>query len=301
VVRKHTRRAAKAAFAVAIGVALLIGGSAQASRRASPTVVIGTKNFPEQYVLGQLYKQALESKGVTVEYKENIGSSELIDTALTSGKINFYPEYTGIVVQVLAHQKSPKTATATYAAAKKFEEKRGFTLLNATPFYDADAFGILASTAQKYKLKTIEDVKKVSTKLKFGGPPECKSRTTCFLGLTGVYGLTNLTFVPLAGISIYTALDQKKVDAGGVFSTDPQLASSKYTVLTDTKHIYGFQNVAPIVKADLAKDATIRDTVNAVSAKLTNKAMIAMNKAVALDKKSAADVAKTFLKANGLG
>jgi osmoprotectant transport system substrate-binding protein len=301
VVRKHTRRAAKAAFAVAIGVALLIGGSAQASGRASPTVVIGTKNFTEQYVLGQLYKQALEAKGVKVDYKENIGSSEIIDTALTSGKINFYPEYTGVIVLDLAHQPSPKTAAATYAAAKKFEETRGFTLLNPTPFFDTDAFGVLTSTAKKYKLKTISDVKKVKAKLAYGAFPECKTRITCFLGLTKTYGLTNLKFVPLSGISVYTALDQRKIAGGDVFSTDPQLASSKYTTLTDTKHIYGFQNVAPIAKGDVANDPTIRDTVNAVSAKLTNKAMIAMNKAVALDKQSAASVAGAFLKANGLG
>jgi osmoprotectant transport system substrate-binding protein len=301
VFRKHTRRAAKAAFAVAIGVALLIGGSAQASRRASPTVVIGTKNFTEQYVLGQLYKQALEAKGVKVDYKENIGSSELIDTALTSGKINFYPEYTGVIVLDLAHLTSPKTAAATYAAAKKFEEGRGFALLNATPFFDTDAFGLLTSTAKKYGLKTIPDLKKVKGTLAYGGFPECRTRITCFLGLTKTYGLKNLKFVPLSGISVYTALDQKKIAGGDVFSTDPQLASSKYTLLTDTKHIYGFQNVAPIAKSDVASDPTIRDTVNAVSAKLTNKAMIAMNKAVALDKQSAADVAGKFLKANGLG
>jgi osmoprotectant transport system substrate-binding protein len=300
VFRKHTRRAAKAAFAVALGVALLIGGTAQASSSATPTVTIGTKNFTEQYVLGQLYKQALEAKGFKVDYKENIGSSEVIDTALTSGKINFYPEYTGVIVQVLAHKTSPKTAAATYQAAKGFQEGRGFTLLNRTPFFDTDAFGVLTSTAKKYGLKTISDVKKVPGKLKYGAFPECKTRITCFLGLTKIYGLKNLSFVPLSGISVYTALDQKKIVGGDVFSTDPQLASKKYTILTDTKHIYGFQNVAPIVSKELAADTTLKSTVNAVSAKLTNKAMIAMNKAVALDKQSAADVADAFLKANGL-
>src|SRR6478672_864466 len=127
--RKHTRRAAKASFAVSLGVALLIGlvasVGAGASPAAKPTVVIGSKNFTEQFILGQLYKQALEAKGYTVKYSENIGSSELIDTALKSGKINFYPEYTGVIVADLAHQTPPKTAAANYAAAKKFEESRG--------------------------------------------------------------------------------------------------------------------------------------------------------------------------------
>src|SRR5438874_3663808 len=290
--------------AVLLGVALLVGltVSAAATAAAKPTVTIGTKNFTEQYVLGQLYKQALEAKGYRVHFKGNIGSSELIDTALTSGKINFYPEYTGVIVQVLAHKASPKTAGATYVAAKRFEEKRGFTLLAKTPFYDSDAFGTLKTTAQKYNLKTISDVKKVPTKLQYGGFPECQTRITCFKGLTDIYGLTNLTFVPLSGISIYTALDDGKVDAGDVFTTDPQLASWKYTILTDTKHIFGFQNVAPIVSKKITKAYGLKfaKTVNAVSAKLTLKAMIAMNKAVIIDKQSAAKVASAFLKANHL-
>ena len=111
-IRKHTRRAAKAAFAVAMGVALLIGWSA-AEAAPAQTVVIGTKNFGEEYILGQLYKQALEVKGFHVSYKENIGSTELMTTALTSGKINFYPEYTGVIVQVVFHKNtSAKTAAA---------------------------------------------------------------------------------------------------------------------------------------------------------------------------------------------
>src|SRR2546423_9322478 len=159
-------------------------------------------------------------------------------------------------------------AGSTYVAAKKFEEKLGYTLLKKTPFYDSDAFGTLAATAKKYNLKTIADVKKVPTKLQYGGFPECQTRTTCFKGLTDIYGLTNLTFVPLSGISIYTALDDGKVDAGDVFTTDPQLASGKYTILTDTKHIFGFQNVSPIVSKQIttAYELTFAKTLNAVSA-----------------------------------
>jgi osmoprotectant transport system substrate-binding protein len=306
-VRKHTRRAAKAAFAISLGVALLIGSTAGAGSAATsgaaaaPTVVIGTKNFTEEYILGQLYKQALEAKGYKVGYKENIGSSELIDTALTSGKINFYPEYTGVIVQDLAKKASPKSAAATYAAAKKFERSRGYTLLRRTPFYDSDSFGMLSATAKKLGVKTIADMKKVKS-FSYGGLPECRTRITCLLGLKKIYGLKQVKFVPLSGISVYTALDQGKITAGDVFSTDPQLAGSKYTVLTDTKHIFGFQNVAPIVSQKLVKalGSKFVKTVNAVSAKLTLQAMIAMNKAVAVDKASPAAVAAGFLKANGL-
>jgi osmoprotectant transport system substrate-binding protein len=300
VVRKHTRRAVKAAFALALAIPIVLGGTANAKPTAT-TITVGTKNFTEAYVLGQLYKQALEAKGFKVAYKENIGSSELIDTALTSGKINFYPEYTGILALNLAHAKSPKTAAATYAAAKAFEEKRGFTLLRQTPFFDADSFAVLKTTAAKYGLKRISDLKKVPN-LSYAGYPECDKRITCLLGLKNVYGLKRIKFVQLGTIPVTTLIDQGKVTGGDIFTTEPAFATGKYVALVDDKHIFGFQNVAPVVSKKLVSEygAELTSAVNAVSAKLTNAAMIAMNKAVAVDKKTPAAVAKAFLKANGL-
>src|SRR3954469_13533215 len=233
-VRKHTRRAAKAAYAISLAVAIVIGliaaGAGTAASTAKPTVTIGTKNFTEQYVLGQLYKQALEAKGYKVVYKENIGSSELIDAAFKSGKINFYPEYTGVLVANIAKKPLPSTSAATYAAAKQFEaESRDAAALNMTPFSDTDSFGMLTTTAKKLGVKTIGDMKKVSS-FTYAGYPECKTRITCLLGLKNIYGLKQAKFVPLGSISVYTLLDQGKTVAGDVFSTDPQLQGGKYTV-----------------------------------------------------------------------
>jgi osmoprotectant transport system substrate-binding protein len=307
VIRKHTRRAAKAAFAISLGVAIVIGLFAAAFARpaqsAGTTVIIGTKNFPEEFILGQLYKQALEAKGFKVSYKESIGSTELIQAALTSGKINMYPEYTGVIVQVVFHRaQSGKTAAATYQLAKRLEAAKGYTVLKPTPFYDTDVVAVTNATAKKYGLKSIADLKKAGS-FKLGGFPECKTRTTCFLGYTKRYGLTNAKFLPLSGISAYAALDAGTVLAADVFSTDPPLGKgSKYTVLADPKHVTGFQNVAPIVKTSVATQlgSKFTSTVNAVSAKLSQDAIVAMNKAVIVNKQSAASVAKAFLKANGL-
>ena len=309
-IRKHTRRAAKAAFAISLGVAIVIGlfaaaltHPAHASTTTAPTIIVGTKNFPEEFILGQLYKQALQAKGFKVSYKENIGSTELMTTALQSGKINFYPEYTGVIVQdVFHHTSSPKTAAATYQLAAKLEKAKGYSLLRPTPFYDTDVLAVTNATAKKYGLKAIGDLKKVGS-FKLGGFPECKTRNTCFLGYTRQYGLTNASFLPLAGISAYAALDAGKVLAADVFSTDPPLGkNSKYTVLADPKHVTGFQNVAPIAKTTLVKAYGLRfvATVNAVSRLLTLPAIVAMNKAVEVDKQSAAKVASAFLKANHL-
>jgi osmoprotectant transport system substrate-binding protein len=306
VIRKHTRRAARAAFAISFGVAIVLGlfaGTARPATDASPTIVIGTKNFPEEFILGELYKQALQAKGFDVSYKENIGSTEIVQSQLTSGKINFYPEYTGVIVQdVFGHKNSPKTASATYKLAKSLEAGKGYTLLNATPFYDTDVLAVTNATAKKYGLKSISDLKKVGA-FKLGGFPECQTRNTCFVGYTKQYGLSKASFASVGSVSPYAALDSGAVLAADVFSTDPPLAApSKYTVLTDPKHVTGFQNVAPIVKTSVATAAgsTFASTVNAVSSKLTLPAIIAMNKAVEVDKQSASSVAAQFLKANKL-
>src|SRR5712692_5882554 len=175
VIRKHTRRAAKAAFAISLGVAIVLGGLAGTARpatKAGPTIVIGTKNFAEEYILGELYKQALEAKGFTVTNKGSLGSTELIQAALTSGKINFYPEYTGVIVQVVFHQTfSGSSASATTKLARKLEAAKGFTVLDATPFFDTDVVAVTNATAKKYGLKTIADLKKVGS-YKFAAFPE---------------------------------------------------------------------------------------------------------------------------------
>jgi osmoprotectant transport system substrate-binding protein len=204
-------------------------------------------------------------------------------------------------VQDIAHLTPAKTAGGVYAQAKKFEQKRGLTMLNATPFYDTDTFTVLTSYAKAHGLKTIGDMKKVGS-FSYAGYPECQTRITCLLGLKQIYGLKQVKFVPLSSISVYTLLDQGKATGGDGFSTDPQQLSGKYTVLTDTKHIFGFQNVAPIIskKTLAAGGSTLSSVINAVSAKLTLPAIVAMNKAVSVDKESAASVAKKFLQANGL-
>ena len=305
-IRKHTRRAAKAAFAIAFGVAIILGGATAATaggnRSTATPIIVGTKNFGEAFVLGQLYKQALEAKGFDVSYKENIGSTELIQKALTSGKITMYPEYIGIAYTVTFKKKTfPKTAQATYATVKKLYAPKGFTLARMTPFQDVDAVAVLRTTARKYGLRSVADLKKVPD-LKLAAFPEFRTRQTGLLGMKRVYGVTDVKFTPLAGISAYKLLDDGKVLAAGVFSTDPPLATSKYVVLKDPKNIFGFQNVVPIVSQKLVSEygPKLISTLNAVSSKLTLKAMLAMNTAVYVDQKPPAQIADAFLKANNL-
>jgi osmoprotectant transport system substrate-binding protein len=267
-----------------------------------PPVTIGDKNFTEEYILGELYAQALRAKGFHVTLKGNIGSSEITYKALTSNQIQMYPEYTGVIVSVLAgNTKPPHSAAQTYREAKAYVQKHGFTLLNPTPFYDTDAMGTLKSFATKHHLKTISDLKQFGHSLKLGGAPEFATRYEGLTGLKKVYGL-NPTFKPLAIGLTYKALDSGQVQVADVFTTDPQLTTGKYTVLSDPKNVFGFQNVAPIVKQSTlkAEGAVFAQTLNEVSSLLTLNAIRRMNAAVALDQQSPSAVAHAFLKANHL-
>jgi osmoprotectant transport system substrate-binding protein len=277
------------------------GASGQPGK-GKPPVKLGAKNFPEEFILGQLYKQALESKGYTVQFKNNIGSTEVIDKALTSGQIDVYPEYMGeIVLTLKGDKRSPKTAEATYAEAKAFQEKRGFALLDRTPFFNADALAVKPDFAKKNGLRSDADLKKLKH-FTYGAPPENKTRFTGVIGLKQVYGLNNFTFKPLAIGLQYKALDQGQIDVADVFTTDGQLQGGKYTVLTDPEAVFGYQNVTPVVKKSLLtqEGPEFAQTMNAVSSKLTLEAIRKMNAAVSLDKQDPAKIADQFLRANAL-
>jgi osmoprotectant transport system substrate-binding protein len=272
--------------------------------KGKPTVTLGTKDFTEEFVLGELYKQALQAQGYTVKLKKNIGSTEIIDKALTSEQIDAYPEYVGVSVATVAGKDVKATsAQQTYDLAKQFYEGRGQTLSAATPFADVDAVATKKAFATQHNLKSVADLKGAGT-VKIAGGPEFKSRYQGLRGLQQVYKLTNLKFKQVAQGVQYEALDSGAAQASNVFSTDAQLASGKYTVLTDPKGIFGYQNVAMVINKDklaaLGGDQFL-GVIDSVSKLLTNDAMIAMNKAVATDKQPEATVAAAFLKANGIG
>jgi len=270
--------------------------------KGKPAVTLGTKDFTEEFVLGELYKQALEAKGYKVNLKKNIGSTEIIDKALTSNQIDGYPEYLGVSVAVVARKDIiPKSDTQTYDLAKDFYEGRGQVISQQTPFFDVDAIATTKDFAAKNGLKTVADLKKLDS-FTVGARPEFKSRYQGLKGMQKVYGLTNAKFKQLALGIQYQALDSGDVDSANVFSTDAQLASGKYTVLQDPKGVFGYQHVAMVMNKD-KNDALGPDffgTIDSVSKLLTNDAMISMNKAVAIDKQDEAEVAKKFLQANNL-
>jgi osmoprotectant transport system substrate-binding protein len=282
------------------------GGSTQAAAsqpgKGKPAVTLGTKNFTEQFVLGQLYKQALEAKGFKVALKQNIGSTEIADKALRSGQIDMYPEYIGIFnTAVAGDTKAYPSVGAAFAAGKSYATRHGYTLLPLTPFTDVDALAVTPAYARAKNLRSVADLAAIRG-LRIGAPPEFRQRETGLVGLARVYGIRDVKFSPLTIGLQYQALDDGKIDTADVFTTDGQLQGGRYVVLDDPKNVFGFQNVTPIVSTRVlkAEGPAFEDTLNAVSRVLTTEAMQRMNAAVAIDKQSPADVAQQFLQANGL-
>jgi osmoprotectant transport system substrate-binding protein len=286
------------------------GGGTTASSQATaqpgkgkPAVTIGTKDFTEEFVLGELYAQALRAKGYTVNLKKNIGSTEIIDKALTSNKIDAYPEYTGETV-TSTFGKNVRTSSREKLTnmAKDLYAERGQVTSNPTPFEDVDAVITLKEFAKKNNLKTVADLKKLSN-FTLAGQAPFKGRIAGLKGMKTVYGINNVTFKQLPPGLQYSALDRGDVDTADAFTTDPQLASGRYTVLTDPEGVFSFQNVLFVVNKanyEALGGPAFMATINKVNTLLTEPAIRSMNKAVLTDKRDPAEVARAFLQANGL-
>jgi osmoprotectant transport system substrate-binding protein len=298
--------AAPAILVAALAAALVGCGGGGASKKASPPPVItlGTKNFTEQYILGELYRQTLEKNGFRVNLKSDIGSSEIIDKALTAGSLDVYPEYVGVLLSEIAGQRRrPDSVQAAYNQAKAFEEKRGFTLLAMTPFTNSNALAVLPAYASKHRLRMISDLVNVPG-VTIGGLPEFQARFEGAVGLRSVYGLKSFVFKPLQFPARYPALDRHRVDVLAVFTTDGQLLSAgRYQVLDDPRRLFAFQNLAPVIRRDLVRKYGRRLTgpLDALSAKLTTDAMRSMNAAVDINGEKPAVVAARFLKTGRAG
>jgi len=279
--------------------------SAAASQpgKGKPAVTIGTKDFTEEFILGELYAQALRAKGYTVNLKRNIGSTEIIDKALTSNQIDAYPEYAGETV-TSTFGKNVRTSSREKLTnmAKDLYAERGQMTSNPTPFEDVDAIITLKEFAEKNNLRTVADLKNLDS-FTLAGQAPFKGRIAGLKGMEEVYGIKNAKFKQLPPGLQYRALDRGDVDTADAFTTDPQLASGKYTVLKDPEGVFSFQNVLFVInkaKYDALGGAEFMGVVNKVNSLLTAPAIQSMNKAVLTDKKEAAAVAGQFLKANGL-
>jgi osmoprotectant transport system substrate-binding protein len=297
------------AVAAAVALAACGGGSdrpastARGDDAARAPLRIGTKNFPEQFLLGELYRQALEAKGFAVELKTNIGSSEIIHRALTDGALDMYPEYVGVLLSEVANVRTrPRSPRAAYRLAQEFEERNGYTLLGMTPFSDSNALAVTPAYARRHHVRGIADLRKVPGTVVIGAPPEFRTRFEGLVGLDQRYGLRNARARALAIGRQYDALDSGRVDAAAVFTTDGQLAGRRYVLLDDPRGVFATQHAAPIISRRVLREhgPRLRAVIDAVSRRLTASAMRKMNAAMALDGRSPAAVAGAFLRDTGL-
>jgi len=286
----------------AILVAFAIVATACGSGGGATTIKVGSTNFTEQEILGEIYAQALEANGFTVEKKFKLGSRDIVEPALEAGEIDLYAEYAGTVLEYLNNGAGEASGDVNATVAKLAErfKDRGVTVLDYAPAVDTNALVVTQDTASQYGLTKISDLEPIAGQLVFGGPPECPDRPFCLIGLKDVYGLDFAEFKPLdtGGPITVADLESGEIDVGLLFSSDGAIAAKNFVVLDDDKHLQPADNIVPVVRTAV-DSKKLDDVINSVSAKITTSELSQMNKLVNIDKEDASAVAHDWLVANG--
>jgi osmoprotectant transport system substrate-binding protein len=268
-----------------------------------PVITVGDKNYTEQFVLGQLYVQALQAQGYTVNVTQNIGPADVTLQALKSGSLSMYPEYLGTFnTAVAGYRHGFRTESDAYDAAQHYASAHGLDLLDPTPFSDTDAIAVTDAYAAANHLRSIGDLRRVGTTLTFGGPPGFQQGTPGLPLIASSYGVTPAVFKQLAIGDQYAELNTNVVQAADVMTTDGPLASGDYVLLRDPRRIFGWGNVIPVISDQaLANEGpAFTDTIQRVDEALTTDVIRRLNQAVDISQQSPATVAKQFLETHGL-
>lgn len=309
-----------AALVLALGVAACGGGSNDDNTgtsggnsanliKSNPAnkgiqLTVGSKNFTEEYILGNIYAQALQAAGYDVKTNLNLGSETIAYKALQDGEISGYPEYTSTLLEsIFGKTTVPADAQQAYAQAKQELEAKGETAFQPTPFADANAFGMLKSKANELGVTKISDLQGKSQDLSLYGSPECRERQDCLVGLEKTYGLQFASFNPVDIGLRYTVLDKGQADASIVFTSDAQLSANpdKYVLLQDDKGIFPAGNVIWVTDQATVQKAgpDYQATIEKVQKGLTLPVMQELNARVDIDKQDPAAVATEYLKEDG--
>jgi osmoprotectant transport system substrate-binding protein len=284
------------------------GGGAIVSNPANGKVslTIGSKNFPEQEILGEIYAQGLAAAGYKVKTDLNLGSETVALKTLKAGQISGYPEYASTALTSffgLEPEEVPADANEAWEKANAEFEKEGLTAFPPTPFASANAVGTLKKTAEKYGLKDVSDLEGVSEKLSLYGSPECRQRIDCLAGLEKLYGLKFKSFHPVDIGLRYTVLEKGQADLSILFTTDPQLSAErdKFVILEDDKHVFPAGNVLFVTKSSTAKEAgpDYEKTIVQVQKGLTLPVMQELDARVELEKQTPKEAAAAYLKSAG--
>jgi osmoprotectant transport system substrate-binding protein len=272
-----------------------------ATAEAQQPVRVGSKNFTEQFVLGELYAQALEANGIKTEKKLNLGGTLIAHKALEEKQIDLYPEYTGTILLAVLKQESMTDAKAVYDKVKGEYAAKGLVVLNQAPVNNTYVLVVRQDTADKYKLETNSDLTKVSKDLKLGAGPEFRDRKDGLPGLREKYGMEFKEDLQLAIGLRYQALKNDQIQVVNGYSTDGMISAMKLKRLKDDKNLWPPYYIVPVVRKDaLDANPKLADVLNRVSALLDDATMAELNYKVDGEKMEPKDVAHDFLKAKGV-
>jgi osmoprotectant transport system substrate-binding protein len=269
-----------------------------------PPVVIGDKNFTEEFVLGELYYQALRAQGFDVSLDRNIGPTSVSVQALATGRLAMYPENLQTWnSDVAGYRRGFRSAGAAYQAGQHFALAHGFVLLNPTPFSDTGAIAVTVAYGAQNRLRSIIDLRRVAASLTLGGPLQFAQGPGALLPvLEQTYGFQPASFTALAVGQQYPSLNQGSIQAANVNTTDGELATGDYTLLRDPANVFGWGNVVPVMSTRALDEEgpVFAATVNHVSSLLTTSVIRQLNELVDVAGQSPAAVATAFLQTHGL-
>jgi glycine betaine/choline ABC-type transport system substrate-binding protein len=270
------------------------------AENASTTLTIGSKNFTEQQVLGEIYAQAFAAAGYKVRKELNLGDEQTALKALKEDEISGYPEYTGTALLSFFEvptKELPKDPAAAYDEVKSRFAQDGITAFPPTPFTSSNEVAVTQETAQRLGLKTISDLEGKSQDLVMYGSPECRGRDDCLRGLQNVYGLEFKRFVPVDINQRHEVLANGDADVSIVFTTDPQISRNREVLLEDDKGMFPPYNSTFLMKTATAEKAgpDLQKTIEAVNRNLNARVMQELNARVDLDKETPADAAADYL------
>ena len=265
-------------------------------------MTVGSKNFTEQIILGEIYAQALEAAGYDVSTDLSLGDETVALKALEDGEVDAYPEYTSTALTSFFDfppEDVPGDAQQAYEETQDDFENLGLVAHPPTPFSSANAVGLLTETANQLDVSTISDLEGKSQDLALYGSPECRQRIDCLLGLEQNYGLEFKSFTPVDIGLRYEVLDKGDADLSILFTTDAQLFTDPdtYTVLEDDKSVLPAGNVLFVARQETVDEAgeDFGTTIESVQENLTLEVMQELNARVDIDRQQEADVAHDYL------
>lgn len=274
-----------------------------ANAAASGTVVVASKDFTEEFILGEMYAQLLEDAGFTVERKINLGGTPVAHQALLNGEIDLYPEYTGTGLLTILKEGVMNDPQAVYEEVKtQYAEQFDLTWLEPAPMNNTQALAMTETRSEELGISTFSDLAAQADQLILVGPPEFAEREDGLPGLQNAYG--GFEFADFLAIDPglrYQALLNGEADVVVAFGTDGELAANNLVVIEDDQGFYPPYQVAPVVRtALLDANPTIAETLNALAPLLTTEVMQQLNNEVSGEGQEPEIVARNFLTDHGL-